>query len=178
MSPVAVLVGAPGAGKSTIGRRVARALQVPFADTDALIEERAGMPVSDIFLNEGEPAFRRMEEEVVASAIAERAGVVSLGGGAVLSEQTRAVLRGHPVVWLRVDLASAARRVGMNTARPLLLGNVRAQMSALLDARTPFYEEVSSIIVDTGNRPIRDVVADVLDGLGVAPAGTEREETP
>ena len=137
MSPVAVFVGAPGSGKTTIGRRVAAALGVPFVDSDHLIEARAGMTVSDIFLNEGEAAFRAMEEEVVVQALGEVDGVLSLGGGAVLSEATRSRLAGHRVVWLRVTLADAARRVGMNTARPLLLGNVRAQLGALLEARTP-----------------------------------------
>lgn len=173
MAPVAVLVGAPGAGKSTIGRRVARVLDVPFADTDVLIEQRAGMSVSDIFLNDGEAAFRLLEEDVVAAAVAEQTGVLSLGGGAVLSERTRQVLSDQCVVWLRVDLASAARRVGLNTARPLLLGNVRAQMSALLDARTPLYQQVSTITVDTSGRPVREVVAEVLTALGAPPEETE-----
>ena len=165
MSPVAVFVGAPGSGKTTIGKRVAAALEVPFVDSDHLIEERAGMTVSDIFLNQGEAAFRAMEEDVVAQALAEVDGVLSLGGGAVLSECTRARLAGHRVVWLRVSLADAARRVGMNTARPLLLGNVRAQLGALLEARTPLYTEVATITIDTNRRSARLVVDDVLEHL-------------
>ena len=165
MSPVAVFVGAPGSGKTTIGKRVAAALEVPFVDSDHLIEERAGMTVSDIFLNQGEAAFRAMEEDVVAQALAEVGGVLSLGGGAVLSECTRARLAGHRVVWLRVSLADAARRVGMNTARPLLLGNVRAQLGALLEARTPLYTEVATITIDTNRRSARLVVDDVLEHL-------------
>lgn len=165
MSPVAVFVGAPGSGKTTIGKRVAAALGVPFVDSDHLIEEGAGMTVSDIFLNQGEAAFRAMEEDVIAQALAEVDGVLSLGGGAVLSERTRARLTGHRVVWLRVSLADAARRVGMNTARPLLLGNVRAQLGALLEARTPLYTEVATITVDTDRRSARLVVDDVLEHL-------------
>ena len=165
MSPVAVFVGAPGSGKTTIGKRVATALEVPFIDSDHLIEERAGMTVSDIFLNQGEAAFRAMEEDVIAQALGEVDGVLSLGGGAVLSERTRARLAGHRVVWLRVSLADAARRVGMNTARPLLLGNVRAQLGALLEARTPLYTEVATIVIDTNRRSARLVAEDVLEHL-------------
>lgn len=165
MSPLAVFVGAPGSGKTTIGKRVAAALQASFVDTDHLIEERAGMTVSDIFLNQGEAAFRAMEEEVIAQALGEVDGVLSLGGGSVLSERTRERLIGHRVVWLRVSLADAARRVGMNTARPLLLGNVRAQLGALLEARTPLYSEVATIVIDTNRRSARLVVDEVLERL-------------
>lgn len=165
MSPVAVFVGAPGSGKTTVGKRVASALDVPFIDSDQLIEVRAGMSVADIFLNQGEAVFRQMEEEVIAQALAETDGVLSLGGGAILNEATRARLASHKVVWLRVELADAARRVGMNTARPLLLGNVRAQLGALLEARTPLYAEVATIVVDTSQRSVRLVVDDVLAQL-------------
>lgn len=165
MPPVAVLVGAPGAGKSTVGRRVAEALGVPFTDTDALVEQRAGMRVADIFVAEGEPAFRAREEEAVASAL-EGAGVVSLGGGAVTSALTRARLDGHVVVWLQVGLSDAASRVGLNTARPLLLGNVRQTMGRLLEERTPLYDEVATVRIDTAGRPVRAVVDEVLSAVG------------
>ena len=171
--PVLVLVGAPGAGKSTVGRRVAERLGVPFADTDHLIEEAAGMPVSDIFVTAGEPEFRRLEEDAVAEALRTQRGVLALGGGAVLSERTRALLAAHRVVWLRVSMSEAATRVGMNTARPLLLGNVRTTLAGLLEARTPLYEEVSSAVVDTSDRKIRDVVADVA-ALAAGPTTVER----
>ena len=160
--PLLVLVGAPGAGKSTVGRRVAERLGVSFADTDHLIEDAAGMSVSDIFVTAGEPEFRRREEEAVAEALRVQRGVLALGGGAVLSERTRALLAEHRVVWLRVSMSEAATRVGMNTARPLLLGNVRTTLSSLLEARTPLYNEVSSAVVDTSDRKIRDVIADVI----------------
>lgn len=166
MSPVAVLVGAPGAGKSTVGKRVARALEVDFIDTDAVIVERAGKPISDIFVQDGEAAFRVLEEEVVSDVLATSDGVVALGGGAILSERTRALLAGHQVVWLRVGLSDAARRVGMNTARPLLLGNVRTQLKALMDARAPLYESVSTTIIDTTDRKVREIVDAVLVALG------------
>lgn len=162
MSPLAVLVGAPGAGKSTVGRRAAEQLGCPFVDTDALIEAAAGMPVSDIFVSLGEPEFRRLEEDAVAEAIAHQPGIVSLGGGAVLSPLTRERLASAPVIWLRVTLQDAAQRVGMNTARPLLLGNVRGTLSQLLAERQPLYEEVATATVDTSGRRVRDVVQEVI----------------
>ena len=164
MPPVAVVIGAPGAGKSTVGRRVAEALHVGFVDTDRLVEDRAGMSVADIFVTQGEPAFRAMEEQAVADAL-EGDGVVALGGGAITSAMTRERLASHIVVWLQVGLADAARRVGMNTARPLLLGNVRQTMGALLDQRVPLYEAAATMSVDTSGRPVRDVVAEVVAGL-------------
>lgn len=175
MSPILVLVGAPGAGKSTAGRRVAEHLGVDFVDTDHLVEAAAGMSVSDIFVNLGEAEFRRMEEQAVAAALADQSGVVALGGGAVLSERTRASLVGHRVIWLRVGMADAASRVGMNTSRPLLLGNVRTKMSNLLEARSPLYEEVSTAIVETSNRKIREVVADLVSIIEASgAAGSDR----
>ena len=163
MSPIAVLVGAPGAGKSTVGRRAAERLGCEFVDTDALIEASAGMSVSDIFVTLGEPEFRAMEERTIAGALESREGIVSLGGGAVLSARTRDLLRAAPVIWLRVSLGDAAQRVGMNTARPLLLGNVRGTLSALLAERQPLYEEVATATVDTTGRRVREVVQDVVE---------------
>jgi shikimate kinase len=160
--PIAVLIGAPGAGKSTIGRRVAERLKVPFVDTDALIEEQSGMSVSDMFVELGEPEFRVREEEAVRRALSEQTGVVALGGGAILSESTRQLLADHTVVWLRVNVSDAASRVGMNQARPLLLGNVRGRLTQLLNERTPLYESVASITIETDGRAVREVTSSVL----------------
>ena len=162
MSPLAVLVGAPGAGKSTVGRRAAERLGCSAVDTDALIESAAGMSVSDIFVTLGEPEFRRLEEQAVAEAIAGQDGIVSLGGGAVLSELTRRRLGAVPVIWLKVSLQEAAQRVGMNTARPLLLGNVRGTLSQLLAQREPLYAQVATATVETSGRRAREVVDDVV----------------
>lgn len=167
MGPRAVIVGAPGAGKSTVGRRVAERLGVPFADSDALIEERVGKSVSDIFITDGEAEFRRLEREEIAQALSDFAGVLSLGGGAIMDDTTRAALREQRVVWLKVDLSHATQRVGMNSARPLLLGNVRGTMLAMLEQRTPLYAEVASDVVDTSGRGVKDVVAEVTSLLGV-----------
>lgn len=162
MAPTVVLIGSPGAGKSTVGRRVAEQLGVPFADTDALIEAAAGMSVSDIFVTLGEDEFRALEASAVAQALEEREGVLSLGGGAVLREETRARLADVRVVWLRVTASDAASRVGMNTARPLLLGNVRATLSSLLEQRNPIYAEVATDVVDTSGRSLREVTDEVV----------------
>ena len=163
MSPLVVLVGAPGAGKSTVGRRSAEQLGCAFVDSDALIEAVAGMSVSDIFVNQGEPAFRALEEQVIAQALNEQSGVVALGGGAVTSPRTRTLLLDAPVVWLQVSGSDAANRVGMNTARPLLLGNVRTKMTALLNEREPMYAEVATATIQTSGRKVREVVAEVVD---------------
>ena len=162
MSPRVIFVGAPGAGKSTVGRRVADRLGIPFADSDALIEKRTGKTVSEIFIDDGEAEFRRLEREEVARALEDFAGVLSLGGGAILDPQTRPALREQHVVWLQVDLSHATSRVGMNSARPLLLGNVRGTMLAMLEQRTPLYAEVASDIVDTNGRGVKDVVGQVV----------------
>lgn len=167
MAPRAVIIGAPGAGKSTVGRRVAERLGVPFADSDALVEKRAGKPVSDIFISDGEAEFRRLEREEIERALVEFDGVLSLGGGAILDDKTRAALRNQRVVWLQVDLSHATQRVGMNSARPLLLGNVRGTMLTMLEQRTPLYAEVASDVIDTSGRGIKDVVVDVVDLLTV-----------
>ena len=158
MPPVLVIIGSPGAGKTTVGRRVAERLKVPFADSDHLVEERAGTTVADIFVNQGEEVFRELETAAIAAALRDSNGVLSLGGGAVMREATRSNLVGQRVVWLRVGLNDAVSRVGMNTARPLLLGNVRATLSSLMEARNPVYETVATDIVDTSGRTIRDVV--------------------
>ena len=123
------------------------------------------MTVAELFVAEGEPAFRQREEDAVAAAL-EGEGVVSLGGGAIMSPATRERLRGHRVIWLQVSLSDAAARVGLNTARPLLLGNVRQTMGRLLEERAPLYAEVATVTIDTAGRPIREVVDDVLEVVG------------
>lgn len=173
-----MLVGAPGSGKSTVGKRLATALGVDFADADALIESAMGMSVSDIFVTLGEPAFRAKELEVIAQALRDSTGVLALGGGAIVNPSTREALKGEQVIWLQVDIASATSRVGMNTARPLLIGNVRGKMAELMAERAPMYEEVSTITTNTSGRKVREVVEELVELLKAkqeANSGTAHE---
>jgi shikimate kinase len=168
--PLLVLVGPPGAGKTTVGRLVADRLGVAFADTDADIEAETGMTVADIFVEHGEPAFRRMEHAAVLAALSDPArdgAVVSLGGGAVLDSDLRAALRDQPVVFLSVGLPDAAQRVGFNRDRPLLLGNPRGQWLALSQERLPLYREVARHEVVTDGRTADQVADDVIATIGV-----------
>ncbi len=162
MAPVAVIVGAPGAGKSSVGKRVAQQLRVPFADSDTLVEKRAGKAVADVFVSDGEDTFRAMEYEEIQSALENFPGVLSLGGGAILDDRTRRALHDQRVVWLQVDLASATGRVGMNSARPLLLGNVRGTMITMLEERTPLYDEIADYRIETSGRALKDVVEETV----------------
>ncbi len=173
-APVVVLVGVPGAGKTSVGRALADALGVDFRDTDADVERIAGRPIGDIFVAAGEPEFRRLEADAVAAALDEHEGVLALGGGAVTDARTRARLAGRAVVWLRVGLAAASQRAGLSGARPLLLGNVRGQMKALMDARAALYEEVSGLTVDTDNLTIDETVERIMVGLGLRADAAER----
>lgn len=162
MSPRLVLVGPPGAGKSQVGQRVAARLGAELRDTDTDIERTAGKAITDIFIEDGEPSFRRMERDAVAVALREHDGVLALGGGAVGNADTRADLKAHHVVFLDVGLADAVGRVGLNRDRPLLLDSPRAQLRRLLEERRPLYEEVASATVDTSGRAVDDIVEDVL----------------
>ncbi len=159
--PRVVLVGPMGAGKSTVAARLSRRWGVDWRDTDRAIEAAEGRTISDLFVDEGEAYFRQVERVAVADALAEHAGVLALGGGAVLDEGTRAALVGHRVVFLNVGLSDAVKRVGLGSARPLLLGNVRSQVKALLDERLPIYREVATIVVETDGRTPDDVADEV-----------------
>jgi shikimate kinase len=163
--PVCVIVGPPGAGKSTVGDLVAKALGVALRDTDTDIEATAGKPIPDIFVDDGEPHFRALERAAVAAALADHDGVLALGGGAILAGETRQLLRGHTVVYLSVGLAEAVHRVGLATGRPLLTINPRATLKHLLDQRRPLYEEVATVTVDTDGRTPEEVAADVVAAI-------------
>jgi len=161
--PRVVLVGPMGAGKSAVGEMLARRWGVEFRDTDADIEQAQGKPIAEIFIDEGEGYFREIERAAVVDALSAHVGVLSLGGGAILDPHTRADLRGQRVVFLDVGLSEASKRVGLGVTRPLLLGNVRGQLKALLDARRPLYDEVATIVIMT-------------DGLGVDEVADEVEK--
>lgn len=168
MAPKAVLVGLPGSGKSTIGRRLAKALGVGLLDTDVAIEQRTGRSIADIFATDGEQEFRRIEEDVVRAALADHDGVLSLGGGAVTSPGVRAALAGHTVVYLEISAAEGGRRTGGNTVRPLLAGPDRAEKyRALMAKRAPLYRRVATMRVDTNRRNPGAVVRHILSRLQV-----------
>ena len=160
-----VLVGPMGAGKSTVARLLATTYGVTARDTDADVEAAAGRPISDIFVDSGEAHFRELERAAVGDALASHDGVLALGGGAVLDPATRELLADHRVVFLRVGLSEAVKRVGLGTSRPLLLGNVRSRIKALLDERTPVYESVADLVVDTDQRPPEDVADEIRKAL-------------
>ena len=166
MKPCIVVAGPPGSGKSTVGPLLAEHLGVRFRDSDDIVVARAGKPIADIFATDGEPAFRALEESVIAEALADHEGVLSLGGGAVLAPGTRERLRDHQVVFLNVGFAVGVKRVGLSTARPLLAGvNPRATYRSLLEARLPVYREVATIEVDTDERSPQELVAAIAAEL-------------
>ena len=166
MAPRAVLVGMPGSGKSTIGRRLAKALGVGLLDTDAAIEEQTGRSIAEIFATDGEQEFRRIEEQVVRAALADHDGVLSLGGGAVTSPGVCNALAGHTVIYLEIGARQGVRRTGGNTVRPLLAGGDRAEkFKALMAQRVPLYRRVSTIRVDTNRRNPGAVVRYILSRL-------------
>jgi shikimate kinase len=163
--PAAVLVGPPGAGKTTVGQLLAGSLGLPFRDVDADIEAVAGKPIPEIFIDDGEEHFRALERAAVAAALEDFDGVLALGGGAVLAPETRAALRGHRVVFLSVELSDAILRVGLGVGRPLLAINPRATMRYLLEQRRPLYEEVATVTVKTDGRSAEDIAAEVREAL-------------
>jgi shikimate kinase len=162
--PEVVLVGPMGAGKTTVAAVLGARWGVSVRDTDADVEAAEQRSISDIFVDSGEAYFREREAAAVAAALAEHTGVLSLGGGAVLDPGTRERLLGLPVVFLKVGLSEAVKRVGLGSARPLLLGNVRGRIKALLDERTPIYESVAAVVVDTDGRSPAEV-ADEIDAV-------------
>lgn len=190
--PLIILIGPPGSGKTTVGSLLAARLGVGFTDTDAVIEATAGKPVSDIFITDGEPEFRRLEREAVAAALADSetrggqepgtrvTGVLGLGGGAVMDEQTQARLAGRAVVYLETGFSELVKRVGLDRARPLLIGtNPRAQLKSLLDQRLPVYGRLAWLTVGTDGRDPEAIAAEIaaavasggLPGNGLAGAG-------
>ncbi|MEU0301614.1 3-dehydroquinate synthase [Streptomyces sp. NPDC006175] len=180
--PLIVLVGPMGVGKSTVGELLADRLGSSYRDTDADVVATAGKAIPEIFFDDGEERFRALERQAVRDAVEGHAGVLALGGGAVLDAETRALLGGHRVVYLSMDVDEAVRRVGLNTARPLLAVNPRRQWRELMDARRPLYEEVASVTVATDERAPEEVAQAVLDALELpertdGPAPSDQEKT-
>jgi shikimate kinase len=173
MKPLCVFVGMMGAGKTTVGQLLATRLGVPFLDVDSDIEAAAGKPISEIFIDDGEAHFRALERQAIAAALDNFGGVLALGGGAVMADETRKLLADHTVVYLSVEVADAVRRVGLGAGRPMLRMNPRATLRHLLDQRRPLYEEVATVVVHTDERTPAQVVDEVAAALAVPadPAG-------
>ena len=192
MAPKAVLIGLPGSGKSTIGRRLAKSMGVAMLDTDIAIEEKTGRTVADIFANDGEKEFRRIEEEVVREALDTHEGVLSLGGGAVTTAGVRDALAGHTVIFLEISAAEGVRRTSGSTVRPLLAGPDHAEKyRTLMNQRVPLYRRVATIRVNTNRRNpgavVRHIVARMENPQPQrrrrppwrrSPAATEKRSTP
>ena len=162
-----VLIGAPGSGKSTVGAALSRKLALDFVDTDQLIEVREGKAITDIFVVDGEPYFRAVELETLKNVLKMSNVVISLGGGAPISEQAQQELRSSDsmVIFLDVSLATAAPRVGFNRDRPLLLGNPRAQWQALSDKRRPIYEALADMSIKVDDMSVDEIASAIEKSL-------------
>jgi shikimate kinase len=164
MAPKIILIGPMGSGKTTIGRLLAEYLELPFRDTDLLIESQTGRTVSDIFLEDGEDSFRVIEKAVLRAELLSDNTVLALGGGAPISFDAQSALRAiaSPVIYLDISLASVAPRIGFNRDRPLLLNNPRGQWETLMQERRPIYESISDLIIDVNGRNESEIVAEIL----------------
>ncbi|MFJ3885219.1 3-dehydroquinate synthase [Streptomyces rubrogriseus] len=180
-APLIVMVGPMGVGKSTVGQLLAERLGTGYRDTDEDIVTAQGRAIAEIFVDEGEAAFRTLEKEAVRTALAEHEGVLSLGGGAILDADTRALLAGQSVVYLSMDVEEAVKRTGLNAARPLLAVNPRKQWRELMEARRHLYEEVATAVVATDGRTPEEVTQAVLDAVElktVSPGGQPPDPRP
>ena len=162
-----VLIGPPGAGKSSIGKALAKELNLNFIDSDSEIEKISHKKISEIFIEDGEPAFRLLEVDVVRRVLADFDGVISLGGGAPINKEIQEVLQdaNYPVVFIDVSIAQAAIRIGFNKDRPLLLVNPRQQWISLMNDRRPIYEKLASQTISSDNRKPHEVAKQISDKL-------------
>jgi len=157
-----IFIGPPGSGKSSVGKEVAAILKLSHIDTDQLIEEKSGKRISDIFLEDGEPAFRRMESEIVLEVLQQDNCVISLGGGSVIDSEVADKLRVEPnVIYLEVSISNAAPRVGFNAERPLLVANPRQQWLKLMEDRKPIYEGLGRKRISTDNRKPKEIAREI-----------------
>ena len=167
MAPRIILIGPMGSGKTTIGQLIADSLQIPFRDTDHVIEEISGKTISDIFLDEGEESFRALEKKVLRDELLSDNTVLALGGGAPISIDAQSALRAiaSPVIYLDVSLSTVAPRIGFNRDRPLLLHNPRGQWQTLMEVRRPIYESIADIVIDVNDKSETEVVDQILEAL-------------
>lgn len=167
MAPRLVLIGPMGAGKTTVGREIAAQLGCEFADTDALIEVDQGKTVSEIFVEDGEPHFRLVEESIVIDALIAQTGVLSLGGGAVMNSEVQKALKISTAkkVFLDISLAAVAPRVGFDNARPLLMVNPRQKWAELMNLRRPTYEALADISIDVSEKSVSEISSQIIGAL-------------
>jgi len=167
MAPRAIFIGPMGSGKSTIGKAVAHALDLPFRDTDSIIEELEQLPVSQIFIDKGEDYFRAIEKKVLRDELLSDGSILALGGGAPISVDAQSALKvsSAPVIYLDISLASVAPRIGFNRDRPLLLHNPRGQWQTLMEVRRPIYESIANIIIDVNGKTQKRIVEEALGAL-------------
>jgi shikimate kinase len=171
-SSAVVLIGPPGAGKSVVGPLLAASLGVEFRDTDAEVGAAAGKPVSDIFIDDGEEAFRALERAAAAGALGEqgplreRGGVLALGSGAVLDDGIQRLLDGLPVVYLAARFGTVERRIGLDRPRVVVPGNPRGRLRAMLEERRPLYERLASITVQTDDKDPEELAAEITAMIG------------
>ncbi|CAN1644905.1 AroK Shikimate kinase [Candidatus Nanopelagicaceae bacterium] len=165
MAPRVILIGPMGSGKTTIGQLLASELEIPFRDTDHVIEEKSGKSVSDIFLEDGEDEFRILEKKVLRDELLSDGTVLALGGGAPISIDAQSALRAiaSPVVYLDISLATVAPRIGFNRDRPLLLHNPRGQWQTLMEARRPIYESIADTVIDVNDKSESEIVSLILE---------------
>jgi shikimate kinase len=167
MAPRVILIGPMGSGKTTIGQLIAKRLDIAFRDTDQVVEEETGRTVSDIFLEDGEDAFRLLEKGVLRNELLSDGTVLALGGGAPISMDAQSALRAiaSPVVYLDISLATVAPRIGFNRDRPLLLHNPRGQWQTLMEARRPIYESIADTVIDVNTKSETEIVDEILEAL-------------
>jgi shikimate kinase len=167
MAPRVILIGPMGSGKTTIGQLIAKRLDIAFRDTDQVIEGETGRTVSDIFLEDGEDAFRLLEKSVLRNELLSDGTVLALGGGAPISMDAQSALRAiaSPVVYLDISLATVAPRIGFNRDRPLLLHNPRGQWQTLMEARRPIYESIADTVIDVNTKSETEIVDEILEVL-------------
>ena len=170
MAPRVILIGPMGSGKTTIGLLVAGKLGLSFRDTDHLIEEQEEKTVSQIFLDQGEDAFRAIEKRVLREELLTDGTVLSLGGGAPISIDAQSALRAiaSHIIFLDISLSTVAPRIGFNRDRPLLLNNLRGQWQTLMEARRPIYEAIADTIINVDDKSEEEIVTIVLSSLGEA----------
>lgn len=170
------LVGMMGAGKTTLGRALAQRLRMRFVDTDRIMVERTGVPVTTIFEIEGEDGFRKRESAVLAEAAESDAQVIATGGGAILARENRELMRRRgTVIYLRAQVDALWERTRHDATRPLLATpDPRATLASLLEKRDPLYREAAHLVVDTGSQSAAALVNRVLSALRQNAAGVPR----